>query len=119
MKQERRAYEWSILYYYEGYDDADPIFDDSLKSLLSGDLKHPFLKQKKFTNVSLGNENGKELFGDLEIKLWRWDSGLGEWDNDYSHIEDNTGKILLSDNNSWKVPNKYQVELNRFLKRSN
>ena len=115
IERKRRAYEWSILYYYEGYDDADPIFNDSLKSLLGGDFKHSFLKEKKFTSVSLGNENGKELFGDLEIKLWRWDSGLGEWDNDYSHIEDNTGKILLSDNNNWKVPKKYQQELNKFL----
>ena len=118
MNKERRAYEWSILYYYEGYDDADPDFNDSLKNLLGGDLSHPFLKERKFTNVKqcIDTENGKQLFGDLEMKLWRWDSGLGEWDNDYAHIEDGTGKILPSDNNGWKVPKKYQAELDRFLK---
>lgn len=119
MKQERRAYEWSMLYYHEGYDDADPVFAEGLRSLLGGGVKHPFLKEKKFTNISLGNEDGKELFGDLEIKLWRWDSGLGEWDTDYSKIEDGTGKILPSDYYGWKVPKRYQVELDRFLKRSN
>jgi hypothetical protein len=120
MKQERRAYEWSILYYYEGYDDADPIFEDSLRRLLGGGVNHPFLKERKFTNVKQCKdpEYGKQLYGDLEIKLWRWDFGLGEWDNDYSKIEDGTGKILPSDYYDWKVPKKYQVELDRLLKRS-
>ena len=120
MKQERRAYEWSILYYYEGYDDEDPIFEDSLRRLLGGGVNHPFLKERKFTNVKQCKdpEYGKQLYGDLEIKLWRWDFGLGEWDNDYSKIEDGTGKILPSDYYDWKVPKKYQVELDRLLKRS-
>jgi len=117
IERKRRAYEWSILYYYEGYDDANPIFEDSLRRLLGGGFNHPFLKERKFTNVKQGKdlEYGKQLFGDLEIKLWRWDSVLGEWDNDYAHIEDGTGKILPSDNNGWKVPKKYQQELNKFL----
>ena len=125
MKQERRAYEWSILWYSmdkDGYyEDSDPEFADELKHLFNHFGKDiPFAKERKFTEVNLNEVfyNGKDAFGNLEIKVWRWNKRLDDWDCDYAYIEDGTGKILPSDYYGWKVPKKYQVELNRFLKRS-
>ena len=53
------------------------------------------------------------------MKVWRWNSRISDWDSDYAYIENQTGKILPSDSYGWKVPKKYQAELNRLLKRSN
>jgi len=126
MKQERRAYEWSILWYSmdkDGhYENSDPEFADELKNLVRQFGKDvPFTKEKRFTKVNLNEvfADGKDAFGNLEIKVWRWNKRTDDWDCDYAYIEDGTGKILPSDYYGWKVPKKYQVELNRFLKRRN
>jgi hypothetical protein len=122
IERKRRAYEWSILWYTMDrngdYEDSDPEFADELKDLFGYFGENiPFAKEKRFTKVNLNEvlANGKNAFGNLEIKCWRWDSSLGEWDNDYAQIEDKTGKILPSDYYGWKVPKKYQLELNKFL----
>ena len=122
IERKRRAYEWSILWYSMDkngdYEDPDPEFADELKDLFRYFGENiPFAKEKRFTKVNLNEvlANGKDAFGNLEIKVWRWDSNLGEWDNDYAQIEDKTGKILPSDYYGWKVPKKYQQELNKFL----
>ena len=133
MKQERRAYEWSILSYTlnknneygdddpdfadEDLRDDDPHFADELKYLFRWFGKdNPFIKEKRFTKVRFNDllYNGKKVFGNLEMKLWRLDKN-GDWDNDYAQIEDGTGKILPSDYYGWKVPKKYQNELNKYL----
>jgi len=123
MGQERRAYEWSILWFSMDKDgecvDCDPEFADELKNLLCQFGKDiPFVKEKKFTEVNLNEvfNDGTDAFGNLEIKVWRWDSRIHDWDCDYAYIENGTGKILDSDHYGWKVPEKYQAELNRFLK---
>jgi len=123
MVQERRAYEWSILWYSMdkdgNYVDSDPEFADELKYLLRPFGKDiPFAKEKKFTEVNLNRKfaDGEDAFGNLEIKVWRWNFRIGDMDCDYAYIEDGTGKILDSDYYGWKVPKKYQTELNRFLK---
>ena len=125
MKQERRAYEWSILWYSIDKDgnreDSDPQFADELKHLFNRFGKDiPFGKEGKFTKVDLNEVfyNGKDAYGDLEMKVWRWDSRHDDWDCDYAYIENGTGKILPSDHYGWKVPKKYQAELDRLLKRS-
>ena len=126
IERKRRAYEWSILWYSMdkdgNYEDSDPEFADELKYLLRKFGKDiPFVKEKKFTEVNL-NEifyNGKAACGNLDIKVWRWGKRTDDWDCDYAYIEDGTGKILPSDYYGWKVPKKYQAELDSFLKRSN
>ena len=125
MKQERRAYEWSILWYSmdrEGnYEDSDPEFADELKYLFLPFGKDiPFIKEKKFTKVNLYTKfyNGKNAFGNLELKVWRWDKRVDDWEPDYAQIENGTGKILPSDHYGWKIPKKYQAELNKYLKGS-
>ena len=123
MEKKRRAYEWSILWYSmdkDGYyEDSDPEFSDELKDLFRPFGKDiPFIKEKKFTEVNLCTKfyNGKNAFGNLELKVWRWDSRIDDWDCDYAYIEDGTGKILPSDHYGWKVPKRYQVELNKYIK---
>ena len=121
MKQERRAYEWSIFYFTGGDakhpENDDPQFHDELKHFFNYYGKdNPFVKEMKFREVKLPDESvdGEALYGNLEIKLWRLDKN-GDWDNDYAQIEDGTGKILPSDYYGWKVPKKYQNELNKYL----
>lgn len=114
-------YEWSILYYLGKKDiayNADPEFSDNLKGLTS-DALDDMLKTNTFTEARLNSIDSEDydgdVYGDLEIKIWKFIND--EWDFDYSRV-DNNGKIQKSHWYSWKVPNKYQVELNKYLKGS-
>ena len=120
MDNKRVAYEWSVLSYVGGIEngyDADPVFSDDLKSLGLETL-NSFVKSKTFTGaklISKDSDNNNDVYGDLEIKIWKFIND--EWDFDYARVDDN-GVIQKSTWYNWKVPNKYQVELNQCIKRS-
>ena len=125
MSIKKVAYEWSILFYSidkDGfYEDSDPEFADELKDLFcSFGQDIPFVKEKKFREVNLNTKfvNNKNAFGNLEIKVWKWSSVFDDYEPDYAQIENGTGKILPSDHYGWKIPKKYQAELNKYLKGS-
>jgi hypothetical protein len=120
VNNKRVAYEWSVLSYVGGIEnsyDADPVFSDDLKSLGLETLNR-FVKSKTFTGaklISKDSDNNNDVYGDLEIKIWKFIND--EWDFDYARVDDN-GTIQKSTWYNWKVPNKYQVELNQCIKRS-
>ena len=119
MEKKRRAYEWSILYYLGGKNisrNADPEFSDNLKGL-SVNALDDMLKSSTFTEARLNSVDREDydgdVYGDLEIKIWRLVND--EWDFDYATIS-NDGIIQKSHWYNWKVPKRYQVELNKYIK---